>query len=97
MCGLETDVMRRHRTCRIVVGDSELLINEPRVDARIEDFGDIGVVHEGQRLALLIEAGERARGVDAGPHDLDRNAAPNGLDLVGDPDFSHAAGTEPLA
>ena len=63
----------------------------------IQDLGDVRMVHQGQRLPLLVEAGEHPLGVKAGANHLDGDAAVHGLDLVGDPDLAHAPFAELLA
>ena len=65
--------------------------------AGVEDLGDVGMIHQGQRLPLLLEAGEHPLGVEAGPNDLDGDAALHRLGLVGDPDLAHAPFAELLA
>ncbi len=63
----------------------------------IQDLGDVRMIHQGQRLPLLVEAGEHPLGVKAGANHLDGDAAVHGLDLVGDPDLAHAPFAELLA
>ena len=46
--------------------------------AGVEDLGDVGMIHQGQRLPLLVEAGEHPLGVQAGADDLDGDAALTG-------------------
>ncbi len=58
--------------------------------AGIEDLGDGWVVHQGQRLAFGVEAGQHLRGVHAALDQLERDAALNGLCLLGLPDLAHA-------
>ena len=65
--------------------------------AGVQDLGDVGVVHQGQRLPLLIEAGEHPLGVEAGANHLDGDAALHRRGLVGDPDLAHAPFAELLA
>ncbi len=55
------------------------------------------MIHQGQRLPLLIEAGEHPLGVEAGADDLDGDAALHRRGLVGDPDLAHAPFAELLA
>ena len=55
------------------------------------------MVHQGQRLPLLVEAGEHPLGVEAGANDLDGDAVLHRRGLVGDPDLAHAPFAELLA
>ena len=55
------------------------------------------MVHQGQRLPLLLEAGEHPVRVEAGPNHLDGDAALHRRGLVGDPDLAHAPLAELLA
>ena len=55
------------------------------------------MVHQGQRLPLLLEAREQAVRVQAGADDLEGHAALHRLDLIGDEDDAHAAFAELLA
>ena len=57
----------------------------------VEDFGDIGVVHEGQGLSLRLEAGDDLAGVHAQFDDLEGDLAADGLLLLGHVDHRHAA------
>ena len=59
--------------------------------AGVEDAGDVGVVHHGQGLALGLEAGDDVLRVHAGLDDLERDAAADGLELLGHVDDAHAA------
>jgi hypothetical protein len=65
--------------------------------AGVEDLGDAGVVHAGQSLALLLEAGDQSGGVEAQADHLEGDAALHGLVLVSDPDLAHAADAQALA
>src|SRR5262249_17247087 len=60
-------------------------------DARIQDPGDIGVVHQCEGLPFLLEPGEQVFRRAARPHDFERHAALDWLGLVGNPNFAHAA------
>jgi len=51
---------------------------------------DVRVVHQRERLTLVIEAGEHLGGVHARLHDLERHAPANGLALFGEIDSAHA-------
>ena len=62
-----------------------------RRQAAVEDAGDVGVVHEGQGLPLLLEALHHRLGVHAGLDELQRHLALDRLGLFGDPDLAHAA------
>ena len=55
------------------------------------------MIHQGQRLPLLVKAGEHPVGVESGPNHLDGDAALHRLGLVGDPDLAHAPFAELLA
>jgi hypothetical protein len=57
----------------------------------IEHLGDGRVVHHRQGLALGLEAGDHLLGVHARLDDLQRDPAPNRLDLLGEPDLPHPA------
>ena len=59
--------------------------------AAVEDFGDVGVIHEGQGLAFGFEAGDDLAGVHAGLDELEGDFAADGLVLLGDVDEAHAA------
>ena len=59
--------------------------------AGVEDLGDIGMVHQGQGLALRLEAAQDLRGVHARFDDLEGDAAFDRLGLLGHPDGAHAA------
>ena len=51
--------------------------------ARIQNPGDIRMVHEGQRLPLGLEAGDDSLGVHAQLDNLERHSAADGLLLLG--------------
>ncbi len=51
--------------------------------AGVEDLGDVGMIHHGQRLAFRLEAGDDLFGVHAQLDDLERHAAADGLLLLG--------------
>src|SRR3954453_6569165 len=81
-----------------VVGDADALDqlhNEERPagggGTGVEDLCDIRVVHEGERLALLLEAGDDIAGIHADLDDLERDAAANGALLLRDPDAPEPA------
>jgi len=80
----------RKRVGIAVVGDfhpGDEFHNEIRVAGRrgaaIEDLGDAGVVHQGQRLAFRLEACNDLLGVHAGLDDLQCDAPPHRLLLLG--------------
>ena len=54
--------------------------------AGVEHLGDVRVVHPGEGLALLLEAGDQAGGIEARPDQLEGDAPLHRLELVGDPD-----------
>jgi hypothetical protein len=64
--------------------------------AGVEDAGDVGVVHEGQRLALRLEPGDDLRRVHPRLDQLDRHEPPDRLGLLGHPDGAQAALADPL-
>ncbi len=57
----------------------------------VKHFGDVRMIHDGQRLALELEAREDLTGVHSQLDELDRHAAPNRLNLFGDPNGSHSS------
>ncbi len=59
--------------------------------ARIEHLRDVGVVHHRQCLPLLLETGHNLTGVHAQLDDLERDAACDGLLLLGHEDRAEAA------
>ena len=59
--------------------------------AGVEDPGDVGVVHQGQGLALGLEPGDDLGGVHARLDDLQRDRAADGRLLLGEEDDAHAA------
>ena len=59
--------------------------------AGVEDLGDVGVVHQGQRLPLGLEAGDDLLGVHARLDDLQGHLAAHRLGLLGHVDDAHAA------
>ncbi len=64
--------------------------------AGVEDLGDVGMVHEGQGLSLLLEARDDLACVHAELDDLERNLAADGLLLLGHEDASEAAFADEL-
>ena len=63
--------------------------------ARVEDPGDRGVIHHREGLPLRLEAGEQLTRVHAELDHLESDATVQVLELLGLPDFSHAAFPEP--
>src|SRR5579864_660187 len=59
--------------------------------AGIEDLGDVGMIHQGQRLALSSEAGEDLAAVHARLDELQRDRPPYRMGLLGHVDRAHAA------
>ncbi len=59
-------------------------------EAAVEDLGDVGMIHQRQRLPLLLEALHHRFGIHAGLDQLQRHPALDGLGLLGDPDLAHA-------
>ncbi len=64
-------------------------------DPRVENPGDVGVVHQGQRFPLGLESGDDLAGVHPGPNDLQGNLPPYREGLLGRVDNPHPALTEP--
>ena len=59
--------------------------------ARVEDLGDVRMVHHRQRLPLGLEPRDDLPAVHAQLDDLERDAAFDRLALFGHPDFAEAA------
>ena len=57
----------------------------------VEDLGDTGMVHQGQRLSLGLEASDHLVGIHAQFDDLESHLAADGLLLLGHVDHRHAA------
>jgi hypothetical protein len=62
--------------------------------ASVQHAGDVGVVHQGQRLPFRVEAGQDGLGVHTGLDDLDRDGALDWLGLLGHEDAAHAAAAD---
>ena len=60
-------------------------------DPAIQHLGDVGMIHDGQRLPLSLETQQHLTAVHTLLNELDRHAPPNGLQLLGNPDRSHSA------
>ena len=59
--------------------------------AGVEDFGDVGMVHHGQRLPFRLEPGDDSLCIHAELDDLERDTTAHRLGLLGD--INHAATT----
>jgi hypothetical protein len=59
--------------------------------AAVKHLGDVGMVHEGERLPLGLEAGQDGARIHAGLDELDGDEAFDRLGLLGHPDAAHAA------
>ena len=57
--------------------------------AGIENFRDVRMIHQRQRLPLRLESGDDRLGIHAELDDLERHAAANGFELLGH--VNHAA------
>ena len=68
-----------------------IAVNEKKHPSGIEDAGDVRVLHEGEGLPLLLEAGDDFLRVHAELDDLEGDAPPHGLLLLGHPDGAKAA------
>ena len=62
----------------------------------VEDLGDGGMVHEGECLALRLEAGDHLLGVHACLDDLQRHPASDRFELLGQPHLAHPAFADDL-
>jgi hypothetical protein len=58
--------------------------------AGVQDLGDVRVVHQGQRLAFGLEAGDHGPGVHAELDDLEGDTLVEGHGLIGHIDHAHA-------
>ncbi len=65
--------------------------------AGIEDLGDVGMVHQRQRLAFGLEAGEDGFGIHASLDQFESDRASDRLSLLGKVDRSHAPFADFLA
>ncbi len=59
--------------------------------AGVQHLGDVGMVHEGQRLPFGLEAGQHLFGVHAGLDELDGDESADWFGLLGHEDGPHAA------
>ncbi len=89
---------RRELVLIAVVGDGDAadqLHHEVRPAALgragVEHAGDVGMVHQGQRLPLGLEPGDHVAGVHPRLDDLERHLAADGLLLLGDKDEAKSA------
>ncbi len=87
-----------------VVGDGDALDqlhHEERAAvggrAGVEDAGDVGVLHQGQGLALRLEAGQDVARVHPPLDQLERHLAADRAELLGEEDGAHAALADLLA
>jgi hypothetical protein len=64
---------------------------------RVEHFGDIRVVHQGQGLPLGLEAGQHLAGIHAGLDNFQRDLAADRFFLFGDVNVAHAALAQQLS
>ena len=62
----------------------------------VENFGDVGMLHERQGLTLRLESRHDSAGVHAHLNQLECDSAMKGRGLFGAPDLSHAADAEHL-
>src|SRR5262249_8772756 len=60
-------------------------------DAAVEDFRDVGMVHQRQGLALLFETLDDSPGIHSRLDEFESHAAFDRRNLRGDPHFTHAA------
>ena len=65
-------------------------------DPGIKDLGEIGTIHDRECLALGLESPQRRQLVHSGFDELEGDATPNRLELIGDPNLAHAAFADPL-
>ncbi len=61
-----------------------------RRQTAVEHLGDVGVVHERERLPFLLEPLQHGPRVHSRLDELEGDFAFHGLGLLGDPDFAHA-------
>src|SRR5262249_59248 len=69
--------------------------NEERLPRRrqtaVEHMGDVRVIHQSQRLPLLLETKQNRLAVHPSLDQLERDLTLDRLHLLYDPDFTHAA------
>ena len=66
-------------------------IRTPRLRrTRVENFGDVRVIHHRQRLAFRLEPGDHLLGIHPRLDDFQRHLATNGLALLRHVDGAHA-------
>ena len=62
----------------------------------LEHFGNCGMVHERERLALRFEARNDLRGVETGLDDLDGDLPSDWMNLLRQPDITHSPFAQPF-
>src|SRR4029079_16237066 len=67
-----------------------------RGHARVENACDVWMIEQRKLLPLDIEPRHHVAARKAGAQQLDRDAAPHGLELLREVDFAHSALTERL-
>lgn len=67
-----------------------------RCDAGVKHLGDVGMIHEDERLAFLLEADLHTVGVQAGLAKHEGNAALHQFRLIGDADRSETGSSTSL-
>src|SRR5262249_21743611 len=68
-----------------------------RRGAAVEDAGDVGVIHQGQRLTLGIEPGQDGPRIHTDLDQLESDLALDGLGLIGAVDGAHPAFAEDVS
>ncbi len=59
--------------------------------SRVEHTGNIGVIHDGERLPFRLKTGEHDLAIHAWLDQLKRDSPRNGFELVRDPNLAHAS------
>src|SRR3984957_19896720 len=62
----------------------------------VKDLGNVGMLHQGQRLTLRLESRQRIAVVRARLDQLERDGATEGRNLLGSPNLYHAASANHL-
>ena len=65
--------------------------------AAVEDAGDVGVIHQGQRLTLGVEPGQDGARIHTDLDQLESDLALDRLDLIGAVDGAHPAFAEDVS
>ena len=65
--------------------------------AAVEDAGDVGVIHQGQRLTLGVEPGQDGPRIHTDLDQLEGDLALDGLGLIGAVDGAHPAFAEDVS